>query len=576
MRTLLIAVNSKYIHTSLGIRSIQSFCKEKGFDIELCEETIQTPLLAALAEITSFNPEIIGIDVHIWNKNYVYSLVSLIRKVCPETIIVLGGPEVSFAAEAVFVECPDVNFIIQGEGEEAFSSLLTDIERDGNVTTESVAWRDAEGSIRNLGNLAVVKDLSLLPFSYDDIEAFSENHKIVYYECTRGCPFRCSYCLSGISHNVRRKPIAKVMQELDLFVAAKAPLIKFVDRTYNLDEDYYLPIMRHLAAKDTEAVFHFEIKADLLSEKVLAFLETVPKGRFQFEIGVQTTNIDTLAAIGRKDDWSSLASNVRKILSFSNIHVHLDLIAGLPFEDMNSFKKSFNDVYSLQPQMLQLGFLKILKGSKISQQCTEYGIVYMNEAPYEVLQTKYIPYKDMRFLKIFEDVFEHTYNTGKFSHALDCIIKNEYAGDAFSFYSALSLWWYKNNLYPEGHNVRNVAFLLKRFFEEAFPARTKDYIEALRFDVFLMQSGWRPESFDWKIDEIKELALNFWRNADTVKKYMPEYDFSTWRKVRKYYAIEEFDWHPAKGNGVNFVALADYTGTEVRYLEIKGTDFYDK
>ena len=382
--------------------------------------------------------------------------------------------------------------------------------------------------------------------------------------------------MSGISQYVRRKPIDKVLGELDKFIEAEVPLVKFVDRTYNLGEDYFLPIMQYLADKETKTLFHFEIKADLLSQNVINFLKTVPKGRFQFEIGVQTTNQQTLKAIGRKDDWQALAKNVKEILTFGNIHLHLDLIAGLPYEGILSFKKSFNDVYALRPHMLQLGFLKVLKGSLMSKQAEEHGIVYMDDTPYEVLQTNYLSYKEMRFLKVLEDVFEHTYNTGKFDYFLEHIINEYYEADAYSFYEDLSIWWDSKGLYPEGHNIRNVTLLLKLFCDEKFPEQAKTLNEILRFDVFLKQPGWQPDNFKWHGEEIKEKVLEFWRNEKTIKKYLPSYDFSTWRKVRKYLPIERFEWHPDKGVNSDFIVLADLTGAEVHYLEIEGKDFYDK
>lgn len=575
MRTLLLGINSKYIHTALGMHSIYCFCKQQGFDVSLCEETVQTPILAVLAEVSSYEPEIVGIDVHIWNKDYVFSLVSLIRKVLPTTKIVLGGPEVSFTVVDSFAECSAADYIVQGEGEAAFANLLAQLERGNAITPKNVAWRDSDGTIYNSGEPAVIEDLSVLPFPYENIDQLVECHKIVYYECTRGCPFNCSYCLSGISHDVRRKPLKTVLTELDRFIVTKVPLVKFVDRTYNLDESYFVPIMEHLAQAETNAVFHFEIKADLLSKKVLAFLETVPKGRFQFEIGVQTTNTNTLAAIGRRDNWQALASNVKEILSFGNIHVHLDLIAGLPFEDLASYKRSFNDVYGLRPQMLQLGFLKILKGSLLCRQSKEQGIVYMDTPPYEVLQTNYIPYREMRFLKIFEDVFDHTYNTGKFEHTLSYLLANAYDGDAFALFKALTDWWEQKGLYPAAHSVRNMAFLLKEFCEDVTPALTEEMEEVLRFDIFLAQPNWRPEIFTWHDDELKLATLEFWRRNEVVKKYLPDYDFSTWRKIRKCFPIEKFLWHPQKGKGEGYVILADYTEDETRYIEIEGMDFYD-
>ena len=568
MKILLVAINSKYIHTALGMHSIFRYCQQQNIALDFCEETIQTPLLAVLSEITVFNPEVIGINVHIWNKNYVFELVGLIKQVLPATKIVLGGPEVGFTVQESFEECPVADYIIQGEGEEVFAELVKNLQT-GETLPNYVAYRDREGQLQNVTEPAIIKDLAVLPFPYENLEKIIFEHKIVYYECTRGCPFSCSYCLSGISHRVRQRPLNTVITELDKFIEAKVPLVKFVDRTYNLDESYFLPIMKHLAAADTESIFHFELKADLLSEKVLAFLKTVPKNRFQLEIGVQTTNIKTLAAVGRHDYWDKLSDNVMKILSFDNMHVHLDLIAGLPFEDLDSFKKSFNDVYALKADMLQLGFLKILKGALITSQKSEHGMIYMAQPPYEVLQTKYLSYKELRFLKILEDVFDHTYNTGKYGHTLNYIIKVGYKDNAFAFYEKLTKWWEENNLYPLGHSVKEIALLLLHFVQEEHPELVMFVQEILRFDIFVGQPNWRPEELQWHNEELKEPTLQFWRNLEVVHKYLPEYEFSTWRKLRKYLPIESFYWTPEVGYGKQHFIMADYTQKEIVYREIE-------
>ena len=568
MNILLVAINSKYIHTALGMHSIYRYCQKQNIMLELCEDTIQTPLLAALAEITGYNPDVVGINVHIWNKNYVFELAGLIRQVLPKVKIVFGGPEVGFTASDSFAECTAVDFIVQGEGEEVFAQLLKNLETGENAP-KFVAYRDVSGDLQNISEPTVVKDLSVLPFPYENLEKIVSEHKITYYECTRGCPFSCSYCLSGISHTVRRRPLEIVIKDLDKFMAAGVPLVKFVDRTYNLDESYFLPIMQHLAATNTKTTFHFELKADLLSENVLNFLKTVPKHRFQLEIGVQTTNPKTLTAIGRQDYWEKLAFNVDKILSFANMHVHLDLIAGLPYEDLASFKKSFNDVYALQANMLQLGFLKVLKGALIGRQKKEYGMLYMEQPPYEILQTKYLSYEELRFLKILEDVFDHTYNTGKYAHTLSYLIAQGYQNDAFAFYTAFTSWWESKGLYPLGHNVKDVALLLLAFVQENHANLLQVLQEILRFDIFVGQPNWRPEELNWHTEILREPILEFWRNIELVHKYLPEYEFTTWRKLRKYLPIESFKWTPETGYGQEHFILADYTGKEIVYMEIK-------
>ena len=537
MKIILTAIGSKYIHTALGLRSICAYAKAQGIETELIEDSAQTPLLSVLAEITAQEPDIVGLSVHIWNKNYVYSLIRLLRKVMPQVKIAVGGPEVSFDPQRIFGECPQIDYIIMGEGEETFVQLVRALA-DGGEVPEHVAYQKDGKVIANDGT-TVVSDLDVLEFPYPDLAEVVNAKKIVYYECTRGCPFNCSYCLSGISRNMRKRSLEKVYADLDRLIAAKVPLVKFVDRTYNLDENYFLPIMQHLAQADTDATFHFEIKADLLSEKVLKFLETVPKGRFQFEIGVQTTNAPTLAAINRRDDWQKLTANVTHLLRSGNIHLHLDLIAGLPYEGLAEFEKSFNDVYGLQPHMLQLGFLKVLPGTQMEQQRDEHAIIYMDEPPYEILATKYINYNELRFLKVLEDVFDHTYNSGRFAHTLAYLTTAE--GSAFRFYTKFAQWWQARGEYPLGHNVRGVTRLLYEFAQECYAEHFDKICELLRFDVLLYQHGWKPAFLKWHTDELNEKVMAFWRDAERVRRYVPDYNFATWRQIQKNYTIEYFD-----------------------------------
>lgn len=364
MRILLTAINSKYIHTGLGLRYVGEYAKEQGHSVVLLEETVNSQILAVLEKLMAQQAEVYGFSVHIWNKPFVFRLVRMLKSLRPEAIIVLGGPEVAFDAERIFCELPETSYIVQGEGELVFSELLETLA-SGKPVPEHIAYVDEDGVQLN-GGTTVIDDLGALPFPYPDLEQIKAEHKIVYYEATRGCPFNCSYCLSGISRSVRKRPLELVLRDMDRFIAAGVPLVKFVDRTYNLDEQYFLPMMRYLAAADTNATFHFEIKADILSEAVLDFLATVPKNRFQLEIGIQSTHKPTLNAINRQDNWERLSDNVKRLLSFGNMHIHVDLIAGLPYEDLQQFGQSFNDVYGLHAHMLQLGFLKVLPGTQMN------------------------------------------------------------------------------------------------------------------------------------------------------------------------------------------------------------------
>lgn len=567
MKVILAAMNSKYVHTALGLRYIGEYAKQHGHDITLIEETINTPALAVLEKLMAAAGDVYGFSVHIWNKLFVFKLIRMLKKLRPEAKIVIGGPEVAFDAEKIFSELPEADYIIQGEGEIVFEALLHNIEESNSTIPQHIAYKDSEGHAIVNGGVTVIDDLSILPFPYPDIEKVIDEHKIVYYECSRGCPFNCSYCLSGISRNVRRRPLKMVLADLDRFMEAKVPLVKFVDRTYNLDEEYFLPIMQYLAQAHTETTFHFEIKADILSGKVLEFFKTVPKGRFQLEIGVQSTHQETLTAINRKDNWQSLAANVQQILTNENMHVHLDLIAGLPFESIREFEKSFNDVYSLQPQMLQLGFLKVLPGTQMSKETEEHALLYMDEPPYEILSTKYMPYKDMQFLKQLESVFEQTYNTGYFHNILQHLIEL-HGNNSFDFYRKLTLWWVANGYYPQSHNVKGTAEIIGKYINDTF-CNEKDFLlEVLKYDVFSKMPGWKPEWLGWNSAEIFDLVSEFWRNETKVLQYVPAYKFSSWRQINKMYPIERFGYDPVNKVQGEFYFMADCSGSEPKIINI--------
>ena len=567
MHALLTAINSKYIHTALGLRYVVEYARQNSnHQIELLEETINTPILTVLEKIMASSARVYGFSVHIWNKQFVFRLIRMLKKLRPEAVVVIGGPEVAFDARRIFSELPQADYIVQGEGERVFTALLDALATNGEVPA-NIAYAE-NGAVNINGGVTVLDDLSQLPFPYPDLEQVVAAHKIVYYECTRGCPFNCSYCLSGISRSVRRRPLELVLRDMDRFMAAKAPLVKFVDRTYNLDEKYFFPMMEYLAAADTQTTFHFEVKADLLSEKVLEFLKTVPQGRFQLEIGVQTTNPPTLRAINRYDDWQKLSHNCRYLLTCGNMHLHLDLIAGLPYESPAEFAKSFNDVYSLQPHMLQLGFLKVLPGTQMSHETEQHGLRYMDEPPYEILATDYMPYNDMQFLKQLENVFEQTYNTGIFNNTLRLLIAN-LEPDAFNFYTQLTNWWVVQGHYPQTHNAEGVARILCDYIEEFGGAHKDMLIEVLRYDVFISIGGWYPEWLHWNTQQIFDTVSDFWRDEERVRRYIAGYKFSSWRQIHKNYPIELFHADHQTGQPGDHYVMAAAIGNGVNPVTIQ-------
>jgi len=457
LRSLLVGINSKYIHTSLGIRCVAEYAKSKGYAVDILEESINTPILQVLDKLMVEDWDVYGFSMHIWSRTYVERLVALLRRVKPTVKIVLGGPE----ATQVQHQSELYDYLIDGEGEEKFCEILN-----------CFAPPAGEQTIQN--------------FPYPDINEVKRQHKIFYYEASRGCPFRCSYCLSSVDHRVRQKPLQVVLDDLHKFIVADVPLVKFVDRTFNLDEKFYFAIMRDLVAADCHTTFHFEIKADLLSEEVLQFLATVPKDRFQFEVGIQSTHADTLTAINRSNDWAKLRENCQRIISYGNIHLHTDLIAGLPYEGLQQWRQSFNDVYAIGAPMLQLGFLKVLLGTEMAKRAEEYGLVYMPEPPYEVLATKWLSYDELKFLRKFDKIFDVVHNGGHFPNYLAALIQ-EFA-EPYLFYKHLvDNWQVEGNI---TFNAKTVAYGLFQIFGQ-------QHIDLLQKDIYQHISNWKPDWLDW-------------------------------------------------------------------------------
>ena len=542
VKILLSTFNAKYIHSSLGAYSIAAFCRSRIYsNVQVKEYTIQTPILNVLADIYKEKPAVLGIGAYIWNRNVVLELAQLVKQILPDTIIIIGGPEASNDIKGIFSQAPDIDFIILGEGEETFLFLLEAIEKKIDIKKiEGIAYKN-KNEIITQGSLQIVKDLSVLEFPYNNI--LNDNTRIFYYESTRGCPFTCAYCLSGVSHNVRMRPLEKVFKDMDKFIDAKVRQVKFVDRTYNLDKKHYLPLMRYLAGKNTQTNFHFEVKADLLDDEVLEFLKTVPEGRFQFEIGIQSTNLETLVSSGRNENLENTKNNIQIIKTYKNIHLHLDLIAGLPYETYDIFKNSFNEVYSLNPEMLQLGFLKLLKGSSLESKKRDYQYQCMGNAPYEILSNAFISYEEVRRLKIIEDVLESLYNSGKFQNTLKYLIAIGIS--AFDFYEKISFWWEKNDLHMIIQNAKNNANNLHQYIKDNISLYNyNEFLDVLKLDILLYhEKSFRPDYINWLNPEKGTIGEKFWRSEETVQKYIENYKFTSWRNIKNEYALEKFEYY---------------------------------
>lgn len=581
MRSLLTTLNAKYIHSSLALRNLRSYCKSEFNDIIVREYTINNTLLDMLADIYLYRPDIIGFACYIWNIEMTLELAHLVKKVLPGVKIVLGGPEVSYDSINVLRKHDYVDYIVLGEGEETLKQLLLALNEQSTVNNiAGVALRQDGGGLKE-GCPQIVEHLDSIPFAYNQHDITDLSDKIIYYESSRGCPFSCQYCLSSATAGVRYYSMNRIFRDLQFFVDHNVKQVKFVDRTFNANKQHYFPILKFLARQECRTNFHFEIAADILDEEVIEFLKSVPKGRFQFEVGIQSTNESTLAEIRRNNNWSAIVNVVSKVLSYGNIHMHLDLIIGLPFENMDRFGQSFNEVFKLQPDMLQIGFLKLLKGAGLRKRAHQHGYVHMDIPPYEVLSNKYISYQEIRELKLLEDLFNDFYNSGRFKLSLPFLIDIS-GGDAFRFFRSLTAYWEERGLHMTSQSTKTLFKELLGYCMKTFSEVQVDVcLDLLKMDALMSENGKiRPEFLPWNNEKWLDDKTAFWRNQEIIKKYIPDYCFTTWRDLKKRYHIEVFTTSlPAYLNlevDQNNIAvvLFSYMTSEPEYQRILNEDFW--
>ena len=486
MKILLVACNAKYIHSNLAVYDLQAYASDYADHIVLKEYTINQQKDDIMRDIYLEHPDVVCVSCYIWNLSFVKELMADLIKILPGVDFWAGGPEVSYDAEKFLTENSEFKGVMVGEGEETFKELAGHyVEKNPqdlkNMT--GICYRDGDQIIHN--GWRQIMDLSSIPFIYKDLSEFK--NRIIYYESSRGCPFSCSYCLSSIDKKLRFRDTETVKKELQFFIDNKVPQVKFVDRTFNCKHDHAMAIWKYINEHDNGVTnFHFEISADLLREEELQEMSTMRPGLIQLEIGVQSTNPDTIKAIHRTMDFEKLKGIVDRIHSFGNIHQHLDLIAGLPYEDYDSFRHSFNDVYALKPQQLQLGFLKVLKGSHMMEMCREYGIVYKTQEPYEVLSTKWLDYDHVLKLKTVENMVEVYYNSGQFQNTLEYLEK--FFPDAFSIYERLGSFYMEKGYGDISHTrMRRYEILLE--FLEDMPEISMDQVkDQMVYDLYLREN----------------------------------------------------------------------------------------
>lgn len=486
MKILLVACNAKYIHSNLAVYDLQAYASDYADHIVLKEYTINQQKDDIMRDIYLEHPDVVCVSCYIWNLSFVKELMADLIKILPGADFWAGGPEVSYDAEKFLTENSEFKGVMVGEGEETFKELAGYyVEKNPQDLKDmtGICYRDGDQIIHN--GWRQIMDLSSIPFIYKDLSEFK--NRIIYYESSRGCPFSCSYCLSSIDKKLRFRDTETVKKELQFFIDNKVPQVKFVDRTFNCKHDHAMAIWKYINEHDNGVTnFHFEISADLLREEELQEMSTMRPGLIQLEIGVQSTNPDTIKVIHRTMDFEKLKGIVDRIHSFGNIHQHLDLIAGLPYEDYDSFRHSFNDVYALKPQQLQLGFLKVLKGSHMMEMCREYGIVYKTQEPYEVLSTKWLDYDHVLKLKTVENMVEVYYNSGQFQNTLEYL--ENFFPDAFSIYERLGSFYMEKGYGDVSHTRMRRYEILLEFLEDV-PEISMDQVkDQMVYDLYLREN----------------------------------------------------------------------------------------
>lgn len=553
MKILLTAINAKYIHSNLAVYSLQAYAAAHGHKIERAEYTINNQLEDILEKIYCQKPDILLFSCYIWNVEYVKELVSEFHKLRPEVPIWVGGPEVSFETERFLKENPAITGIMMGEGERTLTELCEYFEqceqdaqslsqnRDGarNETAgagmeyekksgaftelneemlkkiDGISYRRSDGTVA-IQPLCSLLPMDELPFCYANLKDFE--HRIIYYESSRGCPFNCSYCLSSVDKKLRFRSLPLVYKELQFFIDAKVPQVKFVDRTFNCQHEHAMGIWKYIKEHDNGITnFHFEISADLLREDELELISDMRPGLIQLEIGVQSTNGDTIREIHRTMRLEEVYRAVNRVKAGKNIHQHLDLIAGLPFEDYQRFQQSFNDIYALHPQQLQLGFLKVLKGSYMYEHAQEYGLVYRSRPPYEVMASKWVSYDEMLEIRLVEEMLELHYNSGQFLTYL-AVLEWKY-DSTFQMFLDMGHFYREHGYLDFSHSRVRRTEIVQEFAEIVDPERRDIYREALIFDLYKIEKSKSRPFWAKNVQQDKRQTGKYLREHGMEKKY---------------------------------------------------------
>jgi radical SAM superfamily enzyme YgiQ (UPF0313 family) len=584
MKILLTTLNAKFVHTSLALWYLYQYCGPDFSGLCFREFNINQDLSWIQGEIYLEKADGVAFSCNIWNIGQTLILCKRLKALAPETIIILGGTEVSANPQQIMEANPAVDFIVVGEGELTFKEWLGNLEREAQdwAAVKGLVYRKGQQIIQNEPRPPIV-DLSVIPFPYpQDLAPFRQ--KLVYYETARGCPYSCQYCLSANEHGVRFFPMERVKAELLQFIDAGIAQIKFVDRSFNCNPAWAKEIWRFLLSAHTRQPckinFHFEIVGDLLDEESLEILAQAPVGLFQFEIGVQSTNPETLAIIQRRVDFGRLGENVVKLRESSRVFVHLDLIAGLPGEGYLSFAKTFNDNLRLKPDRLQLGFLKLLHGSGLRNKVEEYGYIFSEESPYEVMASSWISYEELLKLKVIEDLLERYYNSGRFKLTFDYLIPQ--FSTPFTLFEEFAAWWKKRGLDEVSHKIKDLYHYLLQFYE-SLGTDCQILRNLLKYDLLSCERLVALPPWAGKVNpELHHQGYRFWQNEAHRQKYIPGFNELAIRDIQRRVIFEEFDCNLPEVAAAPLIKhllqpsifLFVYEGPEVMIYRISREEFY--
>ena len=565
MKTIITTLNSQFVHSNLALRYLREQARQDGIAVEMFEYTINTRNELIMRDVVERAPDVIAFSVYIWNVQPILALVADLKKYLPQCYIVLGGPEVSFAVEELLNTNPAVDFVFAGEIDVQFSQLLTALQTHKDFRgIANLGYRD-HGTIV-INDCARLENKLTAIFPYIDSD-FLQTRQIIYYESSRGCPYNCSYCLSAAGRGVRYRDMAEVIAELQWLIDREPKQIKFVDRTFNVNPEHYLPILRFLASIDCTANFHFEIVAELITDEFLAIVATAPVGRFQFEVGLQSFNPQTLSAIHRANNYQLICERLARLRSNNNSHLHIDLIAGLPYEGYKEFARSFDMAYAIQADMLQLGFLKLLNGTPLYREVTQHGYLFQALPPYTVIANNYISAGELLRLKSLEEVLEIFTNSGRAERSLEFL--RQQVGSAFAVFQAIGDYWREQRFYLQPHKPEKLYNHLLAAVREKFAEHSETFAQLLKKDVYWQEKTLLAKNELWfDNNEFRPQKDQLLRNEQLREIYCPGFKMDSWRNLRNNFEIGIFRFDER-----NIALLFDYRTQPVTVREVSEEHF---